>query len=168
MQSLLGCCVFYFCARQARPYGWRSVSYCRGEWTSIYFLKVKFLRRATTANASTATEWHWKTKVPAEVERQVGTTWMRKLTVARYVRSTSAFNSWKCVAVYTAEERGNRRFCRVQKTIENVGGDPTEGGLVLFGLRVHVKNVPLSVILVLRMNSTGTRYREHAKKRAGQ
>lgn len=55
----------------------------------------------------------------------------------------------------------------MQRTIENVGDDPTEGGLVLFGLRVHVKNVPLSVILVLRMNSTGTRTSGTREKACG-
>lgn len=33
----------------------------------------------------------------------------------------------------------------MQRTIENVGGEPTKR-LILFGHRIHVKNVPLSVI----------------------
>lgn len=50
----------------------------------------------------------------------------------------------------------------MQRTIENVGGDPTKQ-LILFELRIYVKNVPLSIILVLRINSMKTRYREKAR-----
>ena len=97
-----------------------------------YISESKILSTCTTANAGTDTEWHWKTKVPAEVGRQVGTTWMRKLTIAGYV---GTFNSWKCVAVYTAEERRNG------DSVECKGRLKMLATVQRRGLRIHVKNV---------------------------
>lgn len=62
-----------------------------------------------------------------EVGRQVGTTWMRKLTVRDMLAVQGAFNSWECVAPSTERKKAREwRFRRVQRAIGNVGDDPAD------------------------------------------
>lgn len=95
--------------------------------TSITFLKVKFLtRRAHRGHSGrAAAEWRGETKAPAEVGRQVGTTWtMRKLTVRDMseVRAHSILGNMR----RRAEERGDGDSVECKgrlKTLAAIQGD---------------------------------------------